>query len=940
MDKDLEKKLEKIIDLLEDGGGYEPSNGGSGGSKGGRKSKKKDDESFWNDEIADNISNAHGFNKIGNILSGIDTLFQNMGKSIYQAKRSVREVSENVKEMIEPWTKADKAASEYAKTIAMTGEGMAKLRKQTIDNVVNQKIGINYNISTEDLIKAQESYAKTVGRNLRIDNTQQETLAAMTAVMKDGAVELATAFEHFGVNLNGAGEHASKMFAEASAEGLSFTKYSENVVKNIKIAQNYTFKNGLKGLESMAKKATALKLDMAQVASFANKVSTIEGSIDVASKLQVLGGSFASIADPLGMLSEGLMDMEGLTDRITTMIGGLGSFNKKTGEIEVSAFDKQRIKAAAEAMGMDYSQLMDSVTTKAKREEIDKQIKGSANARGLDEKMQELLKNSATFNEEGKAGVSINGQFKSIDELSNADYQDLVKETQDQAADIKDIARTLRSFDDINQGIEKQYDANKAQIAESMGIGDTVKGIYSTIGEMNGLLKIIAGTSMIGSLVQGISSIGQMVKSGVNMFTTPLKDVGGIFKGIFGKGAATGVESANMMGQITKITNYTSKGVETTTTKVIGNGLAGGAKGTGAMSKALNFTNAAKTSTMTQAAKVSNEIQNTVKATQAAKTAQMAKAAQAAKIAKMAKGTGIISGVISGVETGIDEFGTKKNYGTAKKVGRTAGSAIGGGLGAWGGAAAGAAIGSVVPVVGTVIGGLIGGAIGGLAGSSAGKWVGGGFANQKRRERFKNRLDLENVQGDYSVKKLKRIRKGLDTGEISDKLLGEIREKGDIELYNTLKKKRDERQQKEDGKTNIAKGTFTVKNAYFNGNFGTSPLGGLDFLNPISMIGKGIKAGADLISNITGKPEIGKAVDFIGKKENTENRNTNSKGTYDINISGTITLAGSNGESVDITNNLLSNPMFIRNLTDKIIEQTGNNNFGVRRQDVNAMGRM
>ena len=74
------------------------------------------------------------------------------------------------------------------------------------------------------------------------------------------------------------------MFSDASKQGLSFEKYSDNVAKNIKIAQNYTFKNGLKGLESMAKKATAMKMDMQQVAALADKVSTVEGAIDVSAQ--------------------------------------------------------------------------------------------------------------------------------------------------------------------------------------------------------------------------------------------------------------------------------------------------------------------------------------------------------------------------------------------------------------------------------------------------------------------------------------------------------------------------------------------------------------------------------------------------------------------------------------------------------------------------------
>lgn len=494
-------------------------------------SKLKEAEQSWQkqsdycDSIKEKASSTGFGGRVDRINKGLNTTVGNL-KDIYN----------HIQHMVEPWAAADRAASKYAKTIAMTKAGMDNLRKTTIDNVVKNKLGINYNISSDELIEAQQNYVQSVGRSLRIDNAQQESLAAMHAVMGGRENDLAVALENFGVSLNGTADHVGKMFAEASQEGLSFEKYSDNVAKNIKIAQNYTFKNGLKGLESMAKKATAIKMDMSQIASLADKVNNIEGAIGVASKLQVLGGPFASAADPLGMMVEGLTDMEGLTDRITKMIGGLGKFNTETGEIEVSAFNKQRIRAAAEAMGMSYEQLMESVQASERRNQISKQIDASASASKLDDKMKELLKNSGTF-ENGKAGISVNGEFKSIDELTNEDYEELVKETQDQAADIKDIARNLRSITDIEQGTKKQYEANKAQTIERLHVGEGLKKVVDLVGHSNFLLKIIAYGSfakdilgIAGNVLGAIGGVGSMFGGGGGGFG------GGGFGRRFGNG--------------------------------------------------------------------------------------------------------------------------------------------------------------------------------------------------------------------------------------------------------------------------------------------------------------------------------------------------------------------------------------------------------------------
>ena len=113
---------------------------------------------------------------------------------------------------------------------------------------------------------------------------------------------------------------------------------------------------------------------MQQIASFADKVNTLEGAVQVGASLQVLGGPFAQFGDALGMLNEGLNDVEGLMNRFQRMFQNFGKFNKETGQVDITAFNRQRIRAAAEAMGMDYNQVMESVQAQGRRKYIDEAI--------------------------------------------------------------------------------------------------------------------------------------------------------------------------------------------------------------------------------------------------------------------------------------------------------------------------------------------------------------------------------------------------------------------------------------------------------------------------------------------------------------------------------------------------------------------------------------
>ena len=860
-----------------------------------------------------------GGSKIVNLINNINTALEN-------TKSNLKGIYGHVQHMIEPWAKADEAASKYAKTIAMTAEGMKKLRKTAIENVVSQKIGIYYNVSTDELLKIQNDYAKAVGRGIRVDDTQQESLAAMHAVMNGKEIELAAAFENFGVSLNGVADHAGKMFADASKNGLSFEKYSDNVAKNIKIAQNYTFKNGLKGLESMAKKATAIKLDMGQVASFAEKVSTIEGAIDVASKLQVLGGSFAGIADPLGMLNEGLMDMEGLTDRVIKMIGGMGAFNKQTGEVEVSAFNKQRIKAAAQAMGMDYSQLMESVNAGAKREEITRQISASANATGLNNDMKELLKNSASFNEEGKAGVSINGQFKTLDELTNEDYDDLVKETQDQAADIKDIAKDLRSIKDMEEGTKKQYEANKARMAQRWGLGSAVKGIVGAVGAWNLLLRAVAHGSWIKSIFGMIGNGANLIGGWKNIFSgkrwrgdksifanriggrgfggggsdgsifdmfnnfggkngkfgkifdnlgkkfggkfgklfNRFGGIGGKISGIFSKfgGKFGGIFSklgGKFGGIIGKFGGIVGKfgGIGGKFGSIIGkfggitgkfSGVAGkfgnkiGAKLISQLSSKAGgkvlTTAAGKTFTVAANGVMRNASGKIIAGAARQKVLQSAgKVAGKQLLGKAVSGGGIgtalgIVGAIGNIKTDMDVESGKIEKGSAKHMRKKAGysalegAGMGIGAAALAGMASAAAGGSAVGPIGTAIGAVAGALIGATVGVVK-------VVKARREKKVDEKLERMGIErkGSYGARSYKLINRALESGEISNRMRRKLEKKGDYDMLEAIdkkKKEKDEKKRKDRNERlaaifggrggNIAKGTFTVTNAYFNGD--------------------------------------------------------------------------------------------------------------------------
>ena len=688
--------------------------------------------------------------------------FTDLSKSVSEFSDKMVKAYKSIRDFVEPWAKADDAASKFTKTLGGTKAAMDRLRKDTLDSVATG-IGVKFNMSTEELLKAQQDYLKGIGRNINIDDNSRESMAAIARISQDAGVDglgFAAQLENFGISMDKTGDHMGKMFAEASKSGISFQKYSDNVVKNIKLAQNYTFKNGIKGLESMAKKATALKIDMQQVANLADKVSTVEGALETSAKLQVLGGPFASMADPMGMLYEGLNDMEGLQDRIINMVGGLGNFNKQTGEVEVSAFNKQRIKAAAAAMGMDYSQLMESVNAQAKRGEIEKQIGSSAVASKFDDDMKELIMNTGVI-KDGKVGVNVNGKFKTLDEIKEGDRDILKQQTQSESEDIKQIAMDLRSLVDKEQGLKKQADAIQAEIASPFGqLLKWVHGIFDVTLIAVGILGAIKGIQAIGAVGGAVTNIGSAIRG-----------LGGTFTGL-----GAGTTGAGAAGAGAGAAGASAAGAGAASTSVVGGFLTGA--GTAAGGAALYY--------------LGNHLD---KKTEAA----------------VAEGR-------------MEKGGTKH---TLSKTGTSAIKGAGVGLGAAGVAGmvgAGATM-LGASALATGIGSALG-AIGGPIGMAIGAAVVGGVVGLVKSAKAKNEAIVDNHlkdlgierKGNYGKGKLKKIDKALQTGEMSDNLRRKLLQKGDVEIVKAIEKKKEEKERKklEKEKIKAQPKEFNIRNAIVN----------------------------------------------------------------------------------------------------------------------------
>lgn len=415
---------------------------------------------------------------------------QKFNTGLEEVKAGFSKIKSSVTDLLEPWAKLDQAAASYARNLGMSATTMRNMRANVISSDRSNKIAERTGLSPEEQIKLMGAVSGDIGRQIGFNDKQHDLLATGSFLFgEDSAKDYVTRLENFGMSTEEAMNRATDLFKESSNAGIAFSKTSKIFLDNLRLAQNYTFKNGVKGLSDMAKRSAEIKMNIAEVSRFVDKTSTLEGSLQSAAGLSVLGGSFAMGANPLQMLYNGLQDFEGAERQMENMLKGLVTFNEDTKQLEMSAFNRQRLKAASQAMGVNYEE-MQNMAFAMGREEI---VNPILDRLGIDKDSDaySTIKNRSYLNEKGEAMINVGREKKAVKDLTTEDIKELEKSNFDDSQNLNDIALSTRGILDMVKGAQEGQKANLAYLAEISGIGETAKSIVSLFTDHTTLLTLI-----------------------------------------------------------------------------------------------------------------------------------------------------------------------------------------------------------------------------------------------------------------------------------------------------------------------------------------------------------------------------------------------------------------------------------------------------------------
>ena len=765
-----------------------------------------------------------------------------------------KQIYTSLKSTLEPWSKANHEAMAYARNMGMSQKTADAYLSKTVSWAAENNIGLLFNKTTAELINMQGKYSEVLGRNVQLTSEQKLDMLAMEKYLgEDGMMDIASNLESFGLGMSDSAEFVNKTMNEAQKHGIAASKLTKTIRENIKMAQNYSFKNGLDGLTSMAKRATELKTSMSLVNGFIDKASTVEGAITTGANLQVLGGSYAMGADPLSMMHESLNDVEGLFNRALDMVKGKVFYNSSTGNFEMGAMDRYLMKQAATQMGINPDELISAAFNQASLSRIENQIKLNSRISG-DEDMVRMVKNVATW-DNGSAVVNIDGVDKKVSDLNQEDKAVLEAMQRTDSQNLQDMAISLRSMNDIMSGVEKETNNEQAKAVEWAATG------------INGLLRqnteLLTNVSKIGSWINVIGGAAGIF-GGVWATALGVRRLGVGIGNLFRPGHNTGVSSN------TGIIGGTKQLIQNIKTDGFKKGIA-------------NFGKTALKSNLGSVV-----------------------------------GGGFVG---AGLSLGADWLSGELNRDTGSSIGRAVGVGVG------------SAIGGIFGPVGVMVGGMIGGAIT----SSVQDHLKEG--REKIRKNISSELEKTHphlsklftgnnaLQGNYNERQLKKIAKAIEDGKIDeDDDLGNY-------LKNRIRANNDFVRMQEHGvKVNVemAKGGYLKGRSHANGGM---PILGSD----ISVEGgefvvnkeatKLFRPTLEKINSgdysMIAKEPLGKQLSVHRASHNSSDMPHNSKvniNPISINLSGTIKLE-SNNKQVDVSNDILNNPLLITKLTEMINKQ-------------------
>ncbi|MFW6242847.1 MAG: hypothetical protein ACOC2W_01685, partial [bacterium] len=341
----------------------------------------------------------------------------------------------------------DKSVRETALNLGLSAQNAAQLRTNFEGA---HQLSVRLGASSADLAQVQQSYADETGRAKMLSGALLEDIIRIsqgTGMGTQQAGNLAGKFELIGYNAEASMNYIQNVVDMSERVGVNVGNVIENINTNFKRLQTYNFKHGVDGMSKMAIYSEKYKMDMTSVLDSMEKARGLEEVIGMAADLQVLGGQFASMADPMAMLFESRNAPEEYTKRINEMTKGMVALQKTSEGYSfelASPMARDMLTKAADALGMSTEELTKQAFRQKELMEMRKEMLGM----NLSSDQKKLIEKVAQFDTKtGKFTVTIGNEVHALTDMTKSQIQSL--KTEQESLDKR--AKNAQTFEDAYQ---------------------------------------------------------------------------------------------------------------------------------------------------------------------------------------------------------------------------------------------------------------------------------------------------------------------------------------------------------------------------------------------------------------------------------------------------------------------------------------------------------
>jgi len=381
-------------------------------------------------------------------LNNSNNLLKAMGNSMLS---SFKGLIPSLSEVINKVMALDDVTRDTAAQIGLSGAGFDALKMSTEEARQSATL---WGFELGAGVKLMGSFNQETGRAVILSTEASKKMfevARATNMSEDEMGAMAGQMEAFGMGALQSAEIIGGIQAMSEQMGANSGKVIKKFQANLGMLNKMNFRGGVQSLAKMAAHSEKFKLSMESVASVSEKVFRPEGAIEAAAQLQMMGGSLAQLGDPFQLMYQARNAPEELAKSITKAARESATFNKETGEFEMSAHELDRMREAAKALGMDYSELVKTAKQASKMEYMEKFLPSGMDSKDKDLilGMSEMTKNGAeiTFSKDGKMFT------EKLEDLTVKDRALLVKRAADDEERAKQAMSVGRMWTSIQNAL-------------------------------------------------------------------------------------------------------------------------------------------------------------------------------------------------------------------------------------------------------------------------------------------------------------------------------------------------------------------------------------------------------------------------------------------------------------------------------------------------------